>query len=118
VAIVLDIAIPSASSRSSMSAVVAAMACSSVDTRDDEAFLLLGGAMTEWARDPAPAAPAGRRLYLCRSIPHALRFEIASPSARRASAEAAEWTSIAVSSVGAPAGSGGIAGVRAAPGSR
>lgn len=49
-----------------------------VHSRDDEAFLLLHGAMTVWAGDQRHRLQPGGIAFLPRNIPHAVRFDFAS----------------------------------------
>ena len=49
-----------------------------VHSRDDEAFLLLDGAMTVWAGDQRSELRPGGIGFLPREIPHAIRFDVAS----------------------------------------
>jgi len=49
-----------------------------VHSRDDEAFLLLDGAMTVWAGDQRSQLQPGGIAFLPRELPHAVRFDMAS----------------------------------------
>ena len=49
-----------------------------VHSRDDEAFLLLDGAMTVWAGDQRSPLQPGGIAFLPRELPHAVRFDMAS----------------------------------------
>jgi len=49
-----------------------------VHGRDDEAFLLLDGAMTVWVGDQRSELRPGGIGFLPREIPHAIRFDVAS----------------------------------------
>ena len=49
-----------------------------VHSRDDEAFLLLDGAMTVWVGDQRHQLQPGGIAFLPRNIPHAVRCDIAS----------------------------------------
>jgi quercetin dioxygenase-like cupin family protein len=49
-----------------------------VHSRDDEAFLLLDGAMTVWVGDQRHQLQPGGIAFLPRNIPHAVRNDIAS----------------------------------------
>ena len=49
-----------------------------IHSRDDEAFLLLDGAMTIWAGDQRHQLQPGGIAFLPRHIPHAIRYDIAS----------------------------------------
>jgi hypothetical protein len=49
-----------------------------VHGRDDEAFLLLDGAMTVWVGDQRHQLTPGGIAFLPRNIPHAVRCDIAS----------------------------------------
>ena len=49
-----------------------------VHRRDDEAFLLLDGAMTIWVGDQRHQLQPGGIAFLPRQLPHAVRYDIAS----------------------------------------
>lgn len=49
-----------------------------IHSRDDEAFLLLDGAMTVWAGDDRHQLKPGGIGFLPRQIPHAIRFDTTS----------------------------------------
>jgi quercetin dioxygenase-like cupin family protein len=49
-----------------------------VHSGDDEAFLLLDGAMTVWVGDQSSRLEPGGIVFLPRHLPHAVRFDIAS----------------------------------------
>jgi quercetin dioxygenase-like cupin family protein len=49
-----------------------------VHSRDDEAFLLLDGAMTVWAGDQRHQLQPGGIAFLPRRLPHAVRYDTAS----------------------------------------
>jgi quercetin dioxygenase-like cupin family protein len=49
-----------------------------IHSRDDEAFLLLDGAMTIWVGDQRRQLQPGGIAFLPRQIPHAIRYDIAS----------------------------------------
>lgn len=49
-----------------------------VHSRDDEAFLLLDGAMTVWVGDQRSQLQPGGIVFLPRELPHAVRYDIAS----------------------------------------
>jgi quercetin dioxygenase-like cupin family protein len=49
-----------------------------VHREDDEAFLLLEGAMTAWLGDQRYELQPGGICFLPRNIPHAIRFDVAS----------------------------------------
>lgn len=49
-----------------------------VHSRDDEAFLLLDGAMTCWVGEQRSQVSPGGVVYLPREVPHAVRFDVAS----------------------------------------
>jgi quercetin dioxygenase-like cupin family protein len=49
-----------------------------IHSRDDEAFLLLDGAMTVWVGDERHQLQPGGIAFLPRDVPHAVRYDIAS----------------------------------------
>jgi len=49
-----------------------------VHSRDDEAFLLLDGAMTVWVGEQRSQVSPGGVAFLPRQLPHAIRFDIPS----------------------------------------
>src|SRR6266545_4958441 len=49
-----------------------------IHSRDDEAFLLLDGAMTIWVGDQRHQLRPGGIAFLPRQMPHAIRYDIAS----------------------------------------